>query len=115
MLSAYVEQGQGKEALMLYRQMLEVGERPTELTFVSALQACSIREGQEESSAKALSRKLATLEIVQALHADARKERAVHVSLGNTLVSMYGKYGTLSEAQNMFMSMTQRDVVSWNA
>lgn len=118
MLSAYVEQGQGEKALLLYRQMREAGESPTELTFVSAVQASNIFAGKGESSAAegGQSRKSMTLEFCQALHADARKEKVdSYVNLGNTLVNMYGKYGSIGEAQNLFFHMPQRDVVSWNA
>lgn len=97
--------------------MQEEGEYVNELTFVIALQACGIFAGKEEAfTAEAPSRRVVALEICHALHADARKKNFdSHAYICNTLVSMYGKCGSLGEAENVFNAMSQSSVVSWNA
>ncbi|KAG1360865.1 pentatricopeptide repeat-containing protein, chloroplastic-like [Cocos nucifera] len=37
------------------------------------------------------------------------------VSVGNALVSMYGKCGQINDAKQLFDEMAERDIISWNA
>eukprot|EP00250_Pteridium_aquilinum_P021973 c25273_g3_i1 orf=28-3111(+) len=112
MLSAYVEFGHGEKVLRLYRQMQEEGMTPDQLTFVMALQSCGVLTKSEA----AVDVNVACLEIGQALHGDARKKGYTSDALvANTLVSMYGKLGAVSEAEDAFLGAVGRDVVPWNA
>lgn len=117
MLSAHVEQGEAKRALLSYRQMQAEAVSTDELTFVIALQACGILS--EEADNVVLNRKsikAAAFEIGHALHKDAYDSGyASDTLIGNTLVSMYGKCGAISEAEGVFSSLCTRSVVSWNA
>eukprot|EP00250_Pteridium_aquilinum_P017103 c23452_g7_i1 orf=3-1220(-) len=94
-LSAYVEKGEGKKALLLFRQLQEEGISADEVTFTVTLQACSILAEMEElTHADEHAVTLMPLEIGRALHADSRRKGfAANTLLGTTLVNMYGKCG----------------------
>lgn len=116
MLFAYLELGQGEEALHLYDRMREEGVTPDVRTFVGALRACGmLLETDDAAGGRQVSR-LKCLVKAKELHADA--QRMGYVSngfVGNTLISVYGKCGRTQEAYNVFSGLHQRDVVSWNA
>lgn len=119
MLSAYVEHGQGGKALQSYRQLREEGICPNQGTFVITLQACCIllEEKQEASNvAEEHRNKIRVHEIGQALHADARKAGfGSDIIVGTTLVSMYGKCGTIAEAETVFFGLSRHNTIAWNA
>ncbi|KAI5083780.1 hypothetical protein GOP47_0003523 [Adiantum capillus-veneris] len=117
MLSVYVEQGQGVPALQLYCQMQKKGTAPNNLTCLFALQACTILAQNERAvSVEGMLKKVVSLEIGSALHKDVlAKGFTSDAFVGNTLLSMYGKCGDVSERNNMFTSNLHRDIVSWNA
>lgn len=101
MIVACTHNGYGKEALNILQQMRLDGCKPDIITFVCALEACvcleSLTEGQKIHSAIADS------------------EYGKDLIVGNALVSMYGKCGSLSDAKNVFVHMPEHDVYSWNA
>ena len=37
------------------------------------------------------------------------------VSVGNTLIDMYGKWGSLEDARKIFDCLPQEDVITWSA
>lgn len=117
MLTAYVDHGQGEKALQLYRQMQAEGIIPDDRVFVISIQACGILAEKEEASfVEGQAIKVTSLNIGQALHADARKNGyASNVYVGTTLVSVYGKCGAISEAEDAFSILSQRNIVTWNA
>ncbi|KAI5071720.1 hypothetical protein GOP47_0013971 [Adiantum capillus-veneris] len=117
MLSAYLEQGQSKKALQLFRQMQEEGITPNRLTCVIALQACvSFAELEEAVTPEEGAGKLVSLEIGQALHAYAcRKDLTADAFVGTTLLSMYGNCGSINMAEHMFCMLPHKCVVSYNA
>ncbi|KAJ7528462.1 hypothetical protein O6H91_15G005000 [Diphasiastrum complanatum] len=101
MITGYAQNGLGKEALALYEQMEKEGVQPDDVTFVLLLKACA---------------SLAILEKGKQLHSDIIK-RGFHsdVVVVSTLVDMYSKCGCTEDARELFNSMSERDVVSWNA
>eukprot|EP00250_Pteridium_aquilinum_P021965 c25273_g10_i1 orf=214-2037(+) len=117
MLSAYLDQGQGESAIRLYRQMLHEDLRVDAHTYVFALRACcTLADNERSSSADGPTMKLIPIEIGRALHVDAHKKNfTLNVHVGTTLLSMYGKCGTISEAEGVFSTLYMRSVVSWNA
>ncbi|KAI5070670.1 hypothetical protein GOP47_0015013 [Adiantum capillus-veneris] len=118
MLSAYVEQGQGRKALQCYRQLREEGLCPDHGTFIIALQACNILSEETKTSSlieEQQSRK-GVQEIGRALHADARKAGfASDIVVGTSLVAMYGKCGAVAEAETVFSGLSQHNIITWNA
>lgn len=114
LLAAYVEQGESKKVLMLYEQMWEEGVSPDGRTMVSALQASSmLPEIGEDTEGRAQSQ---SVNVGKVIHAEAcRKGYTSNPFVANTLVSMYGKCGSIDDAQIVFGGLSERDVVAWNA
>ena len=75
--------------------------QPSPYTFVCLLKACGNISDVEEG---------------MKLHMDAEERGFTpDVYVGSTLVSMYGKCGSLPDAECVFFHLPQRNVVSWNA
>lgn len=117
LLTAYVQESLAEKALQLYKQMMEEGVSPNDRTLVSALHACGlVAENEEHEVVADQAVKLKSLKWGKALHADARRmECEFDVYVGNTLVTCYGKCGSIGDAEIVFYGLLKRDVVSWNA
>ncbi|KAE8706160.1 Pentatricopeptide repeat-containing protein [Hibiscus syriacus] len=100
LISSFVKNELYKEALSAYKVMVNKGIIPDSFTYPSVLKAC----GEE---------------------LDVDFGRMVHRSISaschewnlyvhNALISMYGKFGQLDVARNLFDKMVERDDVSWN-
>eukprot|EP01018_Ginkgo_biloba_P022118 Gb_05942 [translate_table: standard] len=101
MIAGYTQNGHGEEALKLYCQMQWAGMKPNHFTFVGVLTSCA---------------SLAALEQGIQVHTKIIKigfESDVYV--GNALVDMYAKCGSIEDASILFDRMLNRDVVCWNA
>eukprot|EP00250_Pteridium_aquilinum_P021976 c25273_g6_i1 orf=87-1220(+) len=71
LLSAYIEQGFGEKALLLYRQMQEEYVEPTQRTVVIVLRACvTLAEKEQVPLLDGVATKIVSYHIGQALHAD---------------------------------------------
>ncbi|KAJ7555610.1 hypothetical protein O6H91_05G046600 [Diphasiastrum complanatum] len=100
-ISAYANHGQGEEAINLFQQMQQTGIPPNKVAFVVALKACA---------------RIPALEQGKQLHLDIIKSGfESDATVGNTLVDMYAKCGSIEDACQVFNNMHERDVVSWNA
>ncbi|EFJ09288.1 hypothetical protein SELMODRAFT_21446, partial [Selaginella moellendorffii] len=107
MLTSYVQAGRAEEALHLYRCMNLEGERINRVTLVAAIDACAdaaaIADGQ-------------AIHFGYAAHdhycwPDTKRDARVE----NSLLSMYGRCGSLAQATALFVEMRERrDLVSWN-
>jgi len=99
MILGHVKCGQGQKALELFRQMQQEGVRPDSFTFVAVLNACASTVAIEEGRS-------AHKQIIQAgWDSD--------VIVGNSLVDMYAKCGSMDDAWRVFSKMPSRDVVTW--
>lgn len=113
-LSAYVEEDQGEKALQLYVHLQDKALVPDQTTYVATLQACAALAEKEEAFDSKSSKEM-SLQMGQALHADAiMKGFTSVIFVGNTLVTMYGKCMAIAEAEHVF-SKSQRTIMSWNA
>ncbi|CAM6042283.1 unnamed protein product [Sphagnum compactum] len=101
MILGHVKCGQGQKALQLFRQMQQENVQPDSVTFVGVLNACASIGALEEG-------RCAHVEIIQS-------GCESHVSVGNSLVDMYAKCGSMDDAWRVFNEMPSRDVVTWNA
>ncbi|CAM6076308.1 unnamed protein product [Sphagnum tenellum] len=101
MIFGHVKYGQGQKALELFRQMQEEGVQPTPLTLVGVLNACA--------SVVALEEGRRTHDWVIKSGWDS------NVFVGNSLIDMYAKCGSMVDALKVFNKMPFRDVVTWNA
>eukprot|EP01018_Ginkgo_biloba_P003629 Gb_16327 [translate_table: standard] len=101
MIAGYAQNGLANDALILFHQMQQAGVKPNSVTMVSVLSACAY---------------LAALQQGKWIHAYIVKSGfESDVSVGNSLVDMYAKCGSLEIARNFFDKMPKRDVISWNA
>eukprot|EP00250_Pteridium_aquilinum_P017094 c23452_g1_i2 orf=146-1054(+) len=100
-ISAYIDCSEGREALNMYHCMRKDGVEPDKFTFVSLFKACGsipdLIEGRK-------------------LHEDAHRNGSdMDLFVGASLVTMYGKCGSIVEAENAFCGLPSRDIVCWSA
>jgi len=101
MILGHVKCGQGEKALELFQQMQCEGVKPDHVTFVAVLNACT---------------SLMALEEGRCVHEDIiQSDFEYHLFVGNSLVDMYAKCGSIEEAWSVFSKMPTRNVVTWNA
>ncbi|KAF8378631.1 hypothetical protein HHK36_029980 [Tetracentron sinense] len=99
-IAGYAQNGCSEEALRLFIEMKRDGERMNRSTFTCALSTCA---------------DIAALDLGKQVHGRLVKagyEMGCYV--GNALLSMYCKCGSIDEAYTVFEGMTQKDVVTWN-
>ncbi|XP_002979199.2 pentatricopeptide repeat-containing protein At1g11290, chloroplastic [Selaginella moellendorffii] len=101
MLSAYAQNGYPSEALKLVNYMELNGLKPDKVTLLCILGACSYIG--EISRAREVHQRVA------ACGFDSE------TPIGNSLVHMYTRCGSLQDARLVFEGMTRRNVVSWNS
>ncbi|CAK9266638.1 unnamed protein product [Sphagnum jensenii] len=101
MIFGHVKYGQGQKALELFRQMQEEGVQPTPSTVVGVLNACASVVALEEGR--------------RAHDWVIKSGWDSNVFVGNSLIDMYAKCGSLEDALKVFNKMPSRDVVTWNA
>lgn len=102
MIAGYVLCGSHEQALELFEDMRKVRERPDEVTMLSLLSACA---------------DLGDLEIGQRIHRNILEMCSGELStlLGNALVDMYAKCGSIGKALEVFRAIRDKDVASWNS
>eukprot|EP00250_Pteridium_aquilinum_P016136 c22959_g6_i1 orf=95-1030(+) len=99
--TGYIDYGLEQEAMTLYEMMLEDGVEPDKYIYAILIKACG---------------RLLDLDQGKVLHADAQEKFLdVDAFVGSSLLHMYGKCKSLMEAENVFVGLWLRDVVSWNA
>ncbi|KAJ9173263.1 hypothetical protein P3X46_016419 [Hevea brasiliensis] len=102
MIAGYVLCGENEQALLMYEEMRSVGERPDEVTMLSLLSACA---------------DLGDLEVGMKVHISILKMSSgdLSVLLGNALIYMYAKCGSIERALEVFRGMREKDVSTWNS
>ncbi|CAN1333246.1 Pentatricopeptide repeat-containing protein At4g02750 [Linum perenne] len=100
MIAGYVQNGFSEDALHLFVEMERAGERLNRSSLTCALTACS---------------DIAALELGKEVHGRLVKA-GYHTGcyVGNSLLAMYCKCGSIDEARYAFHEIAERDVVSWN-
>ncbi len=101
MIQGHVKCGQGKKALELFQQMQLQGVKPNPVTFVGVLNACATAVALEEG------RRVHEQILQSGCESD--------VTVGNSLIDMYAKCGSMEDAWRVFNKMPVRTVVSWTA
>lgn len=101
LIVGYVRACDGEKALKLFLNMLEYQVQATEVTYSSVLRA---------------SASLAALDTGAQVHSMTVKTRYDrHIVVGNSLIDMYAKCGSINNARLVFDMLNERDEVSWNA
>lgn len=101
MIGGLAQHGFGREAFSLFLQMQREGFVPNLTTYLSIL------NGKASTGA---------LEWVKEVHTHAvNAELDSHLRVGNALIHMYAKCGSIENARLVFDRMEDRDIISWNA
>jgi pentatricopeptide repeat protein len=101
MIAGYAQSEHGEEALKLFLMMKRAGKIPNQSTYTSYLHACAGIAGFEQG---------------KQVHAHILKIGfKSDVFVGNGLITMYAKCGSIGCADQLFREMPKRDVVSWTA
>ncbi|MCO5582772.1 hypothetical protein L7F22_036671 [Adiantum nelumboides] len=98
---ACAENADGKGGLKLYEQMKVEGILPNKVTLLCALDACAV------TAAIASGREIHATIYDFGYQGDAM--------VGNAIINMYGKCGSLCDAKRVFYSLHQRDVVCYSS
>ncbi|KAJ9158936.1 hypothetical protein P3X46_024479 [Hevea brasiliensis] len=101
MIVAYVQSGDVEKALSLFKNMLACQVQATEVTYSSALCACASLAAMEPGIQ------------IHSLSVKTIYDRDTVV--GNALIDMYAKCGSIKDARLVFDMLNERDEVSWNA
>ncbi|KAH9801565.1 pentatricopeptide repeat-containing protein [Citrus sinensis] len=99
-IAGYAQSGYSEDSLRLFIEMKRYGERLNRSPFTSVLSTCA---------------NLASLELGKQLHGQLVKvgfEAGCFV--GNALLVMYCKCGSVEEAYHAFEEIVDKDVISWN-
>ncbi|GAB4848345.1 Pentatricopeptide repeat-containing protein At2g22070 [Ancistrocladus abbreviatus] len=104
MIVGYVQNGLNDDAVALYRLMLREGPRPKPNSYTLAAML-------------SVSSSFASLDHGRQIHAVAiRSGAAPSVSVGNTLITMYSKAGSIDNERRVFnLVCWYRDTVSWTS
>ncbi|XP_015583860.1 pentatricopeptide repeat-containing protein At4g02750 [Ricinus communis] len=100
MIAGYVQNGCNEEAVHLYVEMKRDGESLNRSSFTSVLTACA---------------DIAALDLGKQFHGWLVKvgyQTGCYV--GNALLAMYCKCGSIDEADDAFHEITDKDLISWN-
>ncbi|XP_015876142.3 pentatricopeptide repeat-containing protein At1g11290, chloroplastic [Ziziphus jujuba] len=101
MIDGYVQSEQPKEAMAIFRNMLDKGFEPTNVTIMEALHACA---------------DLGDLEQGKFVHKLLDKLKLGYdVSVMNSLISMYSKCKKVDIAAKLFENLRDKTRVTWNA
>ncbi|KAL6998901.1 hypothetical protein U1Q18_000068 [Sarracenia purpurea var. burkii] len=100
-MAGYVLDGKCLDALRVLDKLLKMGKTMNNVTFASALAACSNPELWMEGKI------VHALVIMSGLHDN--------LIVGNALVTMYGKCSMMCDAIQIFQKMSKKDLITWNA
>ncbi|XP_057488080.1 pentatricopeptide repeat-containing protein At1g08070, chloroplastic-like [Actinidia eriantha] len=101
MIAGYVQSREFGRAICAFQQMQAECVKPTEVTMVSLLSACA---------------HLGALDMGEWIHAYIRKKNfRVDVVLGNALIDMYCKCGSIDAALDVFHGLTVKNIFCWNS
>ncbi|GMN62910.1 hypothetical protein TIFTF001_031985 [Ficus carica] len=101
LISGLTHQDEFKDALDAFRKMQRIGVKPDDVTLVCVLNSCA---------------NLGLLELGKWVHAYVdRNKIEADGFIGNALVDMYAKCGSIDQAFRVFEGMKHRDVYSYTA
>ncbi|KAK9706903.1 hypothetical protein RND81_07G159700 [Saponaria officinalis] len=101
LLTGYSSNSMHDNALTVFSGMTKMGVSPNESSFTSVLNSCCL---------------LMSLDRGQVIHANATKLGFVASAfVGNSLVTLYSKCGSIQEAVNAFEEIKVKNLVSWNS
>ncbi|OVA08162.1 Pentatricopeptide repeat [Macleaya cordata] len=100
-IGGFSSKGRGNECLEVFRKMLHLRVCPNSITIISVLSLCA---------------ELVALGLGREIHGySIRSLMDKNISVGNGLVNMYTKCGSLKEGRSVFDRMGAKDLISWNS
>ncbi|XP_058099730.1 pentatricopeptide repeat-containing protein At3g62890-like [Magnolia sinica] len=100
MITGYVQCREFNRAISMFQQMQVENVKPTEVTMVSLLSACA---------------HLGALDMGRWIHAYIKHHNfRIDVVLGNALLDMYYKCGSIETALEVFHGLSRKNVYCWN-
>ncbi|XP_057838624.2 pentatricopeptide repeat-containing protein At4g02750 [Cryptomeria japonica] len=97
-IAAYSSSGYGKDTLVLFKKMKTTSIQSSQFIFSSVVTACD------------------RLACLREVHGDIiRSGFESDLFVGNALVCMYTKCGSVEDARHMFDKMSEPNVITWNA
>ncbi|XP_037442190.1 pentatricopeptide repeat-containing protein At3g24000, mitochondrial-like [Triticum dicoccoides] len=101
LISGFARKGDGESALMTFAEMLRNGFEATHFTYSSVFSSIA---------------RLGALEQGKWVHAHVIKSRQkLTAFVGNTLLDMYAKSGSMIDARKVFDRVDNKDLVTWNS
>lgn len=100
-IASYAQHCETETCLSLFILMRQSMLKPNDFTFASVLSACT------STALLGLGRSIHCLEMRMGF------DKCLHV--GNALISMYSKCGSIEEARCVFEKMLRKDLISWNS
>ncbi|KAG8647828.1 putative pentatricopeptide repeat-containing protein At3g08820 isoform X2 [Manihot esculenta] len=100
-ISGYIAVGKCREAIDMFRRLLEMGLRPDSFTLVRVLSAC-VQIG-DVGSGDWIDRYITGIGMAR------------NVFVATSLVDLYAKYGNMEKARRVFDGMGEKDIVTWSS
>ncbi|KAL8544436.1 hypothetical protein ACS0TY_004840 [Phlomoides rotata] len=101
LIAAYARKGEEHSAVKLFLEMRRGSFEPTRSTYASLFAACSSTGALEQG---------------RLVHADMIKFGVqLSVFVGDALLDMYSKAGSIEDAKKVFSRLLKKDVVSWSS
>ncbi|PSS35767.1 Pentatricopeptide repeat-containing protein [Actinidia chinensis var. chinensis] len=101
LIAGHARKDEGEHAIRLFWKMQREDFKPTHFTYSSVFSACA---------------NIGALEQGKWVHAHMIKSGQQLIAfVGNTLLDMYAKSGSIEDAKKVFDRLIRRDVVSWNS
>lgn len=99
--ASYVQNDEEEKACIVFLRARKEGTEPTDFLVSTVLSACA---------------GLSALEVGRSVHAVAVKACVEgNIFVGSALVDMYGKCGSIEDAERTFDDMPERNLITWNA
>ncbi|CAE6187617.1 unnamed protein product [Arabidopsis arenosa] len=95
--------GYPRKSLIYFKSMIGSGQEADNVTFSCVISACSSLE------------ELSLGESLHGLVIKSGYSPEAHVSVANSIISMYSKCGDTEAAETVFEELLGKDVISWNA
>ncbi|KAI3409146.1 DYW_deaminase domain-containing protein [Psidium guajava] len=101
LISGYVQCKELGKAIATFQEMLVDNVKPTEVTMISLLSACA---------------HLGALDKGEWMHDYIRRKRLkIDAVLGNALIDMYSKCGSIAAASDVFDGLPVKNIFCWNS
>ncbi|CAI9112000.1 OLC1v1012363C1 [Oldenlandia corymbosa var. corymbosa] len=101
LIAGHARKSEAEDAVRLFAEMRKANFEPTHFTYSSVFAACA---------------NVGALEQGKWVHGHLIKSGVKVIAfVGNTLLAMYGKAGSIADARKVFDRLVKRDVVSWNS